>query len=66
MAMVGGIFSPQLKGWLWMGLFSKRNQKSGYGWEHFLVATKRVALDEVIFWSQLKEWLWMGAFFRHN
>ena len=25
MAMDGGIFWPQLKGWLWMGLFSSRN-----------------------------------------
>ena len=24
-AMDGGIFWPQLKGWLWMGLFSSRN-----------------------------------------
>ena len=23
--MDGGIFWPQLKGWLWMGLFSSRN-----------------------------------------
>ena len=28
----------------------------------FLAATKRVALDGVIFWPQLKEWLWMGHF----
>ena len=32
----------------------------------FLVATKRVALDEVIFWPQLKEWLWMRAFSGRN
>ena len=24
-AMDGGIFWPQLKGWFWMGLFSSRN-----------------------------------------
>ena len=24
-AMDGGIFWPQLKGWLWIGLFSSRN-----------------------------------------
>ena len=32
----------------------------------FLAATKRVALDGVIFLPQLKEWLWMGAFFGRN
>ena len=32
-----------------MGAFFGRNLKSGYGWGHFLAATKRVALDGVIF-----------------
>ena len=32
----------------------------------FLAATKRVALDGVIFWPQLKEWLRMRAFFGRN
>ena len=48
-AMDGGIFSPQLKGLLLMGLVSRRNYKSGYGWGYFLAATKR--------WAK---WLWMG------
>ena len=32
----------------------------------FLAATKRVALDGVIFWPQLKGWLWMGLFSSRN
>ena len=50
--MDGGIFWPQLKGWLWIGAF--------FG------AIKRVALDGGIFWPQLKGLLWMGLFFSRN
>ena len=39
--MDGGIFWPQLKWWFWMG--------------YFLATTKRVAMDEDIFWLQLKD-----------
>ena len=44
-----GLFLSQLKGWLWMWLCFLLQLKGGYGWGHFLVVTKRVALDGVIF-----------------
>ena len=37
------------------GAFFGRNLKGGFGWGYFLAATKRVAMDEDIFWLQLKD-----------
>ena len=47
--MNGGIFWPQLKEMTMDEVIFWPQLKSGYGWVHFLVATKRVVLDGVIF-----------------
>ena len=54
-----------------MGTFMAATKKwfikmDGFGWSYFLPATKKVAMDEDIFWPQLKGWLWMKLFSSRN